>query len=740
MIQSRIVPILRRMTGLMNMTFPELQVQRLVDRLDNRDNSLETDLNSLHEAATLSGITFIRQEFTAKELEEVLASSNFPILAFEKNVPVVLFSEKRRIGKWKFEDSGETESYYDSCSEFITQLSGFKHLKALTELPDTSSKSTDERFIFTLCPIELNAMVSSNIADNLEGNSEVFTPLKRFLRFAASEKSNIFYIYVYATLIGLINLSLPLGIQAIIGRISGGLLFDGVIVLITFVILGIILSGGLQLMQIYLVEILQRRIFTKAAFEFAFRIPRIRSEALLKYYPPELMNRFFDVITLQKGSSKILLDLTTSFLQILFGLILLSFYHPSFILFGIFLFSLLIVLFRFSGKKALESSLKESSSKYRIVSWFEDMARNINTFKIAGHTNMPLDYTDGHIDNYLKARKKHFSHLLNQFIYVLVFKILITGGTLIMGCILVVEREITLGQFVASEIIIILVINAVEKLIFSIETVYDVLTAVEKIGQVHDLPLEKQQGIRIQHQSQGKGLNIEVKDVSFAYSESSVAILHNLNFEIQAGENVCITGLNGSGKQTLSKLLSGILTSYTGLITVNGISLRNIHLNDLHELVSLNLSGDEIFQGSVEENVRLGKPGIAPSDVIEALQKAGIADFVNTLPEGIYTQVMPGGRGWPGSAARKLILARSLVKKPALFIFHDHFTSIGRKEKSELIQRIFDDNKQTTIIAISSDPLVMTACSRLIVLKNGTVEASGDPQTLINNPALADQF
>ena len=720
--------IIETLCSLMKLPYTELQIQRIIERSDYRNGNFESFLNMMQDAGQGAEISFVRQEFTPAELTDLIDSLNFPLLAFTRNSAVIIYKDKRDVFVWKNATSKAEELSSEGISNLVAELCTLDTL-----LGRDSTNPNSESYIFTLCPVGIKTMTGS---DESEG-AKTFSPLKRFFKFVASEKSNIFYIYIYAVLIGLINLSLPLGIQAIIGRISGGMIFDGVIVLITFVILGLMLSGGLQLMQVYLVEILQRRIFTKAAFEFAFRIPRIRSEALLNLYPPELMNRFFDVITLQKGFSKILLDLTTAFLQIIFGLILLALYHPLFILFGLVLFSLLLLMFRITGSKALQSSIKESSRKYQIVSWFEDMARNINTFKIAGYTNMPLDQTDGYIDGYLQARKKHFGVLLTQFIYVIVFKLLVTGGTLILGCILVVEREISLGQFVASEIIIILIINAVEKLIFSIETVYDVLTAAEKIGQVSDLPLEKHQGIHLD-KIQETGIGIEVKNLNFSYGPQFDPVLKNLNFDVKTGEKVCIAGLNGSGKQTLAKILSGLLSDYRGQITVNGISMRNIHLNDLHEYISLNLSGDEVFQGTVEENIRLGKNGISQRDVLNVLQQVGISDFVNALPEGIYTTMLPGGRGWPGSAVRKLLLARSLVKKPALFIFQDLFSSIGRTEKKQLIHQVMHAQANMTFIAISADSEVMQACERLIILHEGTVLADGKPAELLSNKTFSD--
>ena len=156
---------------------------------------------------------------------------------------------------------------------------------------------------------------------------------------------------------GLISLTLPLGIQATVSLVSGGVVFSSIYLLIALVIIGVLATGGLQVMQITLVEYLQRRVFTKAAFEFAFRVPRIKAEALLNYYPPELMNRFFDVLTIQKGLPKLLIDLSSGIIQILFGLILLSFYHPFFVFFSLILIGMLSLIFYTTGPKGLQSSI-----------------------------------------------------------------------------------------------------------------------------------------------------------------------------------------------------------------------------------------------------------------------------------------------------------------------------------------------------------------------------------------------
>ncbi|QJW89898.1 ABC transporter ATP-binding protein [Spirosoma taeanense] len=321
------------------------------------------------------------------------------------------------------------------------------------------------------------------------------SPVQRLFRLLSNEKKDIGYIYLYAIVTGIISLSLPLGIQAVFNLVSGGLVFSSVYVLIGLVIAGVIIAGLLLIGQMVLVEILQQRIFAKAAFEFAYRLPRIQPESFGGYYPPELMNRFFDVMTIQKGLPKLLIDLTAAAMQILFGIILLSFYHPVFLAFGLFTLLAVTGIVLISGPAGLRTSLRESKDKYKVVAYLEDIARDLPGYRYRTANGSAdqlelIDHMDALVTNYLKNRQQHFGVLKRIFYNGLAFKTLITAGLLILGTTLVVGREMTLGQFVASELVIVLITSSVDKLLSGIDTVFDLLTAVEKIGSVTDLPLE----------------------------------------------------------------------------------------------------------------------------------------------------------------------------------------------------------------------------------------------------------
>lgn len=563
-------------------------------------------------------------------------------------------------------------------------------------------------------------------------NDKHLSPVTRVFRILKEEKQNISHIYFYAIMMGLVSLALPLGIQAIIGLISGGLFLNSVVVLMVLVVAATIVSGWIQVLQLSVVEVLQQRIFAKAAIEFAFRIPRLRIEGLGNSYAPELMNRFFDVLTIQKSLPKILIDLSTAGVQIIFGLILLSLYHPFFIILGIFITLFIVGVFYVTGKKAIETDLNSSKYKYKVAYWIEELARTLATFKLAGNTPLPLQKMDKLLTNYLKYRQSHFNVLVKQFKAIIAFKTFITAGLLILGGVLVVDKQINLGQFVAAEVIILLVLSSVEKIISTLESVYDVITAADKVGHITDLELERENGIYLNDLNADDSLTIELRNVSYQYPGASQQVLSQVNFTIHPGEKVCICGFNGSGKSTLIKLVSGLLQGYDGRILINGQPLRQINLSSFRSVVADNLSDQEIFEGTIEENITLNRSGIKLEHIQDAINKAGLSDFILSLDKGIYTQIEAGGTFLSKSNKQKLLLARSFVAKPKLLVIDEFFYNADKQEKERMLKQILSSETQCSVLIISNEKTIMEQCNKVVLMQKGNVADTGTYAQLLN--------
>ncbi len=537
-------------------------------------------------------------------------------------------------------------------------------------------------------------------------------PVARLMALLRQEKSDITAIYFFAALSGAIQLSLPVGIQAIIGFVLGGTLSASLVVLICVLVSGVLFNGLLQLSQMRIIERIQQRIFVRNAFAFADRIPRLDLKQVDAYYLPELVNRFFDTVSLQKSFSKLLLDLPVALLQILFGLILLSFYHPFFILFGILLMLLLWLILYTTGSKGLESSLAESRFKYGVAGWFQELARLAKSFKFSSVSGLHLRKADEKTIGYISARTRHFGVLLLQYKTLIAFKVAITAAMLVVGIVLLLNQQINIGQFVAAEIIIITVIASVEKIITNLDSVYDVLTAVEKIGKLTDKPVETSGTYR--HQ-QHTARRIEAQHLSFGY-EGAKPLFSDLSFAIAPGETVCITGHDGSGKSTLLKLLTGVYKDFGGALLIDGIPIGNYDLASLREHTGILFLHEDIFEGTLWENITMGKEADA-AYVTQLCRQTGLHHFVALLPSGFDTELAPAGMRLPRNVVQKIRLVRALAHQPKLLLLEEPWQGIEAPYQHQ-IQQLLSSLPDATVVVATNNPIFAQKCSQVISLNH----------------------
>jgi ABC-type bacteriocin/lantibiotic exporter with double-glycine peptidase domain len=689
------------------------------DGLSNRiyqADELDEFKRDLTETGNALRLLFMEYTLSPEAFRELLLELEYPVLLFQTEgdhiTPQIIYKSKGALTKVSFLETGNKQEAF--------QL-------AANNLFDGGQEIT----FFAIAAYD--NLVSESSAEEHE---KEIAPVSRLLKLLKGEKKDILYILFYAVIVGCISLILPLGIQTTVELVSGGVFFSSIYVMITLIIVGVLVAGGLQIVQLTMVEYLQQRIFTKASYEFAYRLPRLKNEALSGQYPPELVNRFFDVLTIQKSLPKLLIDLSSASLQIFFGLVLISLYHPFFVFFGIMLILVLFFIFFFTGPKGLQSSISESKYKYKVVYWLQELGRTINSFKVVGNTYLPIRRTDANVNNYLKYRKGHFDTLVTQYWYIVLFKAAITAALLIMGTALVVQRQITLGQFVASEVIIILILNSVEKIITYMDVVYDLLTAVDKIGHVTDLPLEKTGGVDLPKAMAQQPIAINIKNLKYKFAGASGYTLNNINLSIAPGERLCIAGPGDAGKSTLTNLITGLYHDFEGILTFNGFSVRDLDITNLRDKIAKNISPEDLFDGTVLENITVGKLGATVQDAIAALEKTGLSDWVNSLPEGLSTTIVSGGKGLPSSVIQKLILARCLAERPTLIILQDFFHGLRKSDKIQLINTVINHSQHWTLVAVSNDPIVMAACDRIVILDNGNIIAEGTFQQLLQSNSL----
>ena len=555
--------------------------------------------------------------------------------------------------------------------------------------------------------------------------------LSKFFKIIKLEKKEVTAIYFYAILSGIIQLTLPLGIQTIINfsQAAAGIgeLPVSIILLIFIVLLGILVSGILQINQMKIVEKIEQSIFTRFSLDFAHKIPKIESSELNNNHLPELMNRFFEVINLQKGLSKILLDIPLAVIQIVFGLVLISFYNSTFIVLGLLLILLLFFIFKFTTNKGLIASYNESENKYQVASWLEEIARSYKTFKISSQNNFHLKKTDDLVKDYLISKTKHFQILKFQYWSLIIFKLLISAIMLIIGAVLLIRQQLNIGQFIAAEIVILLIINAVEKLILNLEVAYNILTGVEKLNSISNKKSELEG--KLPFESNGKGISIEVKNLNFRFDQTP-ALLENLQFDIKPGDKICIMGDGGSGKSILLELIGGTLKNFEGIININNIPLNNINQNEYRKNIGIFYNEQDIFDGTIYENICLGNENITPSQVMELAEMLEIKEFISLLPEGLYTRLQPTGKGLSTIIAKKILLLRAIANQPELLILDEPFELAGA-ESSKKISKYLIELQNTTCLVVSGYIPFAKRADLIIWLEKGKIKHIGHPDSIL---------
>lgn len=545
------------------------------------------------------------------------------------------------------------------------------------------------------------------------------SPFIRLVKLLHADKKDVWQLVFYAIFAGIVSLSLPLGIQAIINLIQAGRISASWVLLVIIVVGGVALVGILSVMQLRITENLQQKIFVRSSFEFSYRLPKIKMEALYNQYPPDLANRFFDTLVIQKGASKLLIDFSSAFLQIIFGVILLALYHPFFILFGLFLLLLLYIIFKFSYQSGLNSSLQESKYKYKVVGWLQEIARNNSSFKRQEQLDFALDKNNSLVEQYLLYREKHFGIIKRQFNQLIVFKVLITAALLLIGGYLVINQQLNIGQFVAAEIIILLVISSTEKVILGLETFYDVLTSVEKIGQIADLELEKQPEKMADFCY--TSIRLETNKLSFRFPDSHKNVLDEINLGIQPGEKILLEGANGSGKTTLLRILAGLVAPSSGSFYINDDAYRKVDVQHLRAHMGVILQGETPFEGSILENITFQKSVPNHEQLKWAIDSVGLGPYIQSLPEGLDTVLPAGGRQLSSSIAQKIILARCILNQPKLLFLEDPLDKMDQPIAAELIDFLTHPDRQWTLVVISKNDYWKQQCSRVITLQEGKI-------------------
>ena len=556
------------------------------------------------------------------------------------------------------------------------------------------------------------------------------SPFHRFAALLRPELPEIRIILVLSIISGILYLATPLTADAVVNNFAFGgeqpVYVQALIVLAVFLMFLLGMLGVLRAGQQYAMELIQRRIFVRLTADLAFRLPRVPLEILEKHQGPELVNRFFDVVTVQKSASGLLLDGINVIFSTLIGLVVLGFYHPLLLSFASVLLVLLVLVVFIPGRRAVRTSIDESYAKHAVVGWLEQIAMFPLLFRVSGAAEMACSRADQLALDYLAARKSHFRILLGQVIGLLGLQAIASAALLSIGGWLVLRAELTLGQLVASELIVASIVAAMSKLGKHLESWYDALAAVDKLGYLVDLPIERETGE--QPEASEKGIRVQVRGVGYTPT-GAVPVLQNQDLEVPPGSTLGIVSPGGLGGSALLDLLAGLREPTTGQVLLNGLDLRLWQLGELRRQVFL-VRGQEIVQGSILENVRLGRPDIGIDAVNRALECVGLLAVVHQMPDGLETPLSPGGHPLTSSQRSRLILARAIVRKPRLLLVDEALDGLEIETLEKLEAALFDSREPSTLVLVTRDPDLIRRCDHSVQLGDCHLSRPGHGSTL----------
>ncbi|MEN3939867.1 ATP-binding cassette domain-containing protein [Prosthecobacter sp. SYSU 5D2] len=542
------------------------------------------------------------------------------------------------------------------------------------------------------------------------------SPVTRFFRLLKAERQDIVTLLIFSVFSGILYLAAPMAVDAVVSNLAFG--GQSQPYLQALIIVGLALMAALSLqavitgLQYYVSDIIQRRIFVRAAADLAYRLPRVRAESLESVHAPELVNRFLDVVTAQKSTALLLLDGVNLIFGSLIGMMLLALYHPLLLLFVALLLILIILVLWLCGRGAVETSIAESRTKYDLVNWFEEIAAYPFLFKGPGGYDLAFERSNQLASEYVTRRAKHFRVVMRQIIGLLILSVLAGAALLVMGGWLVVSQQITLGQLVASELIMSAIVVSLAKIGKKLEAWYDLMAAMDKLGHIFDLEIERESGE--QPVRTAMGASIVADSITFGYTEN-IPLFNSRTFVIQPGTRVAIVGPHGAGASSLLDMLFGLRTPTSGHIAIDGLDLRSWYLEALRDHVQL-LRREEIVDATVVENLRLGRPDIGMDEIREALEKVGLLDTLLARPEGLNLRLKIGGAPLSGNQRTRLLLARSLVQRPRLLLIDELFDSLDPESFAILSDAILDKTLPWTVILTTRDRDVTQLCDQVIEL------------------------
>ncbi len=668
--------LLRKVCEEMSIAFSANQVSQAFADVST-SNAKATDAELLSSVGKRAGVRFREIESGYRDLI-VSAYGNFPIVVPRSDNSV-----------------GGTSSYFvilrrRSRSRFAVFVDGREIVVPRRWIKKNAAGNRDGTYVWYLAQPMLAAESVSAYDYQTGKQQKPMSPLRRLIAFLKPESQDIRTVFIFSVIVGILSLTTPLAVEALVNTIAFGRYLQPLVVLSLMVFIFLAFRAGLGILMTIVVEIIQRRLFVRVVDDLAFRLTRVPLSYLKKKHGPELVNRFFDIVNVQKITSKLLLESLMLILQTAIGLTVLAFYHPFLLGYDVGLLFLMTVVLFIVGRGAVKTAQKESQLKYDTAAWLQEIVRHPTTFKFNGGLGFAINRADELSANYIHQRREHFRILIRQVTFSMLMQAVAATVLLGLGGYLVIEGQMNLGQLVAAELIVTVILGSFAKIGKDLESFYDLLASIDKLGKLFDLPGEPINKLQLARPP--GAADIELVDLKFGKSRPA-----GINQRLSAGSSTALVGRSGSGKTELMETIAGLQPPTAGYVTINGFRVDLISAESLQSKLGF-INDVEIFQGTVDENLRLGRSEIGSQAMNEIVEKMGLQRTVTRFEKGFNTVLSVTGYPLSTGQAIRLVLARALIARPAALLIDGLLDRLPDEDLSDVLNRLNEFKPATTIV------------------------------------------
>lgn len=516
------------------------------------------------------------------------------------------------------------------------------------------------------------------------------------------EKGDIFKVSVFAFAVAVLSLVIPIAVENLVNTVAFGVLLWPLLVIEGILCICLALAALIKAMQFYLVECMQRRLFVFMVRKLSDKFPMVGMDDMDGHRGSAIAYRFLEISTLQKSLASLLMDALGVIISSIVGMVVLAFYHPFLLGFDLFLVCVCSVVFLVLGWGGIRSSIRESHDKYEVADWLESMLGSPKAIRLHADPGFATQKSNLLLVDYLSSRKNHFKVVWRQTIFALGLQVVANALLLGIGGWLVINRQLTLGQLVAGELIVTLIVASLAKFGKYAEVFYDLITSAEKLGMLSDLPSQRDGGGLLKKTQEGIAVKV-IKSV-----RSRDGRLSSWEMHVAPSERVAITGPETGA---LFEMICGLRAPKDVHIELDGIDVRGISMGKLDGQVGM-ISSPEIIPGTIFENIAMGRPLVGDVEVRNALDCVGFLKKAMSLPAGLGTNIGKDSMVISPQEEILLTIARVIAGKPRLLLVDTILDLLDHETRDRIIAELVEGDNRWTVLVSSGSPEVLGRIKR----------------------------